>query len=55
MGSINTNDNKEYTVKFWPVFAGSTLSALLDCAGVFMDETITGQLFENSLDIEKII
>ena len=48
MGSINTNDNKEYTVKFWPVFAGSTLSALLDCAGVFMDETITGQLFDDA-------
>lgn len=47
MDNVQINKNKDTLVRFWPVFTGATLSALFDCIGVFMDETITGQLFDD--------
>ena len=49
MDNVQINENKDTLVRFWPIFIGSTLTALLECVGVFLDETVTGQLFDDSV------
>ena len=41
MDNVQINENKDTLVRFWPIFIGSTLTALLECVGVFLDETVT--------------